>query len=92
MVGAVASLASVALAAPSTSNQCLCKDSAQYVVNGFGSLLSAYSNETAEALLADDFTDTSDSINWLAGCKLHLYHVMHTSINHLRSPWQHHLP
>ena len=67
-----AALASVSLAAPSSSsnNQCLCKDSAQYLVNGFASLLTAFSNETANTILADDFTDTSDSINWLAGCKL----------------------
>jgi hypothetical protein len=66
-------LASLSFAAPhearGSGKQCLCKDSAEYLVNGFGTLLSAYSNATADALLAEDFTDTSDSINWLAGCK-----------------------
>ena len=71
IVGAVVSLASVTIAAPSSgsSNKCLCKDSAQYLVNGFSSLLTAFSNATADQILADDFTDTSDSINWLIGGK-----------------------
>ncbi|OAP61881.1 hypothetical protein AYL99_04084 [Fonsecaea erecta] len=46
---------------------CLSSAAATSVVNGFASLLTAYTNATAEALLADDFTDTSDSINFLAG-------------------------
>lgn len=46
---------------------CLTSDTASYLVNGFASLLTNYNNATAEALLASDFTDTSDSINWLAG-------------------------
>ena len=74
VVGALASLASITLAAPSSkssssNNQCLCTDSAQYLVNGFSSLISAYSNATADKILADDFTDTSYSINWLSGGK-----------------------
>ena len=49
---------------------CLTDSTASYLVDGFGSLLTAYSNATAEAILASDFTDTSDSINWLAGYPL----------------------
>ena len=48
-------------------NQCLTPAIAAGLVSGFGSLISAYSNATAESLLASDFTDTSDSINFLAG-------------------------
>lgn len=46
---------------------CLTDASASYLVNGFGKLLTAYTTADAEALLASDFTDTSDSINFLAG-------------------------
>jgi hypothetical protein len=49
---------------------CLTDDTASYLVNGFASLLTSYSNATAEAILASDFSDTSDSINWLAGYPL----------------------
>lgn len=47
--------------------QCLSYPIAAGLVNGFGSLISAYSNATANSLLAPDFTDTSDSIDFLAG-------------------------
>lgn len=46
---------------------CLTNATASNLVNGFASLLTAYTNATANALLASDFTDTSDSINFLAG-------------------------
>ncbi|KIX09613.1 uncharacterized protein Z518_00693 [Rhinocladiella mackenziei CBS 650.93] len=53
--------------ATSPTATCLDSSSAEYLVNGFASLLTAYSNATAEALLASNFTDTSDSINFLVG-------------------------
>ena len=40
------------------------------MVNGFASLLTAFDVNVANALLASDFTDTSDSINFLAGYPL----------------------
>lgn len=49
---------------------CLTNATASYLTNGYGQLLSAYTNDTANSLLAADFTDTSDSINWLAGIPL----------------------
>ena len=53
--------------APHGTVSCLTADTASYLVNGFGKLLTAYTTADAEALLASDFTDTSDSINFLAG-------------------------
>ncbi|KIX01952.1 uncharacterized protein Z518_07891 [Rhinocladiella mackenziei CBS 650.93] len=47
--------------------KCLTTESAQYLVNGFGGLISAYTDADAEKLLADDLTDYSDSINSLIG-------------------------
>jgi len=47
--------------------KCLGPNIAAGLVEGFGSLISAFSNATAESLLAPDFTDTSDSIDFLAG-------------------------
>lgn len=52
---------------PWGSQICLTPTTAQSLVGGFASLLTAYSAATAEALLADDFTDTSSSINSLLG-------------------------
>jgi hypothetical protein len=52
------------------SSLCLTNATATYLTNGYGQLLSAYTNATANSLLAADFTDTSDSINWLAGIPL----------------------
>jgi len=49
---------------------CLTNTTAAYLVNGFASLLTAYNNNTANAILASGFTDTSDSINFLAGIPL----------------------
>jgi len=46
---------------------CLTSNSASFLVNGYASLLTAYNNATANAILATTFTDTSDSINYLAG-------------------------
>ena len=51
-------------------DSCLCLDVATEIVNGFLSLISAYNNDTANALLADNFVDTSDSIDYLAGIPL----------------------
>ncbi|KIX92953.1 uncharacterized protein Z520_11226 [Fonsecaea multimorphosa CBS 102226] len=56
--------------AASGTVSCLSSAAASSVVNGFGSLLTAYTNATANSLLASDFTDTSDSINVLAGYPL----------------------
>ncbi|EXJ95063.1 hypothetical protein A1O1_00181 [Capronia coronata CBS 617.96] len=47
--------------------KCLNKQTAQYLVDGFGGLISAYTMENAEKFLADDLTDISDSINSLSG-------------------------
>lgn len=47
-------------------NHCLTASIASGLVSGFGSLISAYSNATANSLLAPDFSDTSDSIDFLA--------------------------
>lgn len=52
---------------PAPAATCLTSTDAQNLVTGFASLLTAYTNATAEALLAGDFSDTSDSINFLAG-------------------------
>jgi len=49
------------------TGKCLNPAIAAGLVDGFGSLISAYTNATAESLLAADFTDTSDSIDFLAG-------------------------
>jgi len=49
---------------------CLTNSTAANLVNGYASLLTAYNNATANALLATGFTDTSDSINFLAGYAL----------------------
>jgi len=46
---------------------CLSPAVAAGLVTGFGSLISAYSNATANNLLAPTFSDTSDSIDFLAG-------------------------
>lgn len=47
--------------------KCLTPSIASGLVTGFGSLISAYSNATAVSILAPDFTDTSDSIDFLIG-------------------------
>jgi hypothetical protein len=47
--------------------KCLNQNSAQYLVDGFAGLITAYSDADADKLLSDDFTDWSDSINSLAG-------------------------
>jgi len=48
----------------------LSSPAATNLVNQFASLLTAYNNATAEAYLANNFTDTSDSINFLGGYPL----------------------
>lgn len=49
---------------------CLTSDTANSLISGFSKLLTNYDNKTADALLASDFTDTSDSINIIAGYPL----------------------
>lgn len=73
----VAALASVAAAAPQPGPggpgehvRCLTEKTAKDLVSGFGSLLTAFDVKVANKLLASDFTDTSDSINFLAGVPL----------------------
>lgn len=72
-LAAAATLFSSAYAAPwgfwgwANPGKCLTPDSAQYLVNGFGKLISAYTDADANRLLADDLTDYSDSINSLIG-------------------------
>lgn len=75
----VAALVSTAAAAPwggfwgdwsFNPGKCLTPASTQYLVNGFGGLLSNYTTANAEKLLSDDFTDFSDSINSLIGAPL----------------------
>jgi len=50
--------------------QCLSMNDATHLVNAFASLLTDFKVSVANKTLADDFTDTSDSINWLAGIPL----------------------
>jgi len=49
---------------------CLVDDNANTVANNFKSLITNYSNATADAVLTSDFTDYSDSVNELInnGC------------------------
>lgn len=49
---------------------CLSNADATSLVNSFQSLISNYTTATAEKVLSSDFTDTSDSINSLAGYPL----------------------
>ncbi|KEF63550.1 uncharacterized protein A1O9_01528 [Exophiala aquamarina CBS 119918] len=55
---------------PGTPDTCLTSTTASDMVNGFASLLTAFDVNVANSLLASDFTDTSDSINFLAGIPL----------------------
>lgn len=77
-IAAAASLISSVAAAPPpwvaggfwgriNPGKCLTQESVDYLVAGFEGLISAYSDANADKLLADDFTDFSDSINSLAG-------------------------
>lgn len=50
--------------------ECLNDKSAKALVDGFVSLITNYNAATADALLAKDFTDTSDSINVMTGTPL----------------------
>jgi hypothetical protein len=59
-----------ATSTPTPAVLCLSNATAAYLANGYGQLLTAYTNATANSLLASDFSDTSDSINWLAGIPL----------------------
>jgi hypothetical protein len=76
IAAATAALVSSASAAPPwgfwgdwslNPGKCLNTQSAQYLVDGFGGLLSNYTTANADTLLADDLTDFSDSINSLIG-------------------------
>lgn len=63
---------SLAAAAPQHNNArgydlCLDYAAAEYLVNGWGLLFSNFDNATANVLLADDFTDFSDSVAYLTG-------------------------
>lgn len=49
---------------------CLTQDVATQIVSQFDSLLTNYSNNTANNILANDFSYTSDSTNFLAGIPL----------------------
>ena len=64
-------LASMVSTGAAYKSICLTQHRANYLVNGYASLLtgpqSPSFNATVDALLSKDFTDTSDSINWLAG-------------------------
>jgi len=51
-------------------DNCLHPSVATQIVNEFLSLISAFNSNTANALLADNFVDTSDSINYIAGVPL----------------------
>lgn len=53
-----------------TPTLCLTADTAKTLVNGFAGLLTAYTDANADALLDANFTDTSSSINMLAGYPL----------------------
>lgn len=71
----VAALASLAVAVPHPGPpappvRCLTSSTAETLVKGFSSLLTAFDVNVANKLLASDFTDTSDSINFLAGIPL----------------------
>ncbi|KAK2072607.1 hypothetical protein P8C59_006949 [Phyllachora maydis] len=51
----------------SSSSNCLCPGDVDSLVGAYVSLLSNYTDATANEYLVPDFTDTSDSINILAG-------------------------
>ena len=88
-VAATAALVSSAAAAPwgpgggwfgrPNPGKCLTADSAQYLVNGFEGLISAYTDANADKLLADDFSDYSDSINSLAASSFQVMNQKKTS-------------
>lgn len=62
---------STEIALPTPARSCLNGPEATDIINAFASLLTGPQastfNVTANALLASDFTDTSDSIDYLAG-------------------------
>ena len=55
---------------PEAQANCLSQSVAKTIVSDFASLLTSFSTATANKVLASDFTDTSDSINWLGGYPL----------------------
>jgi hypothetical protein len=66
---ATALLASTAFAADSWAQPrdafCLCDSDADVIANDFAQLISNYSADFATKVLADDYTDQSDSVNTL---------------------------
>jgi hypothetical protein len=73
---AALALSAISSAIPSSlrtkgQESCLDENAASYLVNSFADLLTNtganFNTALANAILADDFTDTSDSINFLAG-------------------------
>lgn len=76
-IAAAATLVSSAYAAPwgmgglwggkGNPSKCLNQATAQYLVDGFGKLISAYTTADADKLLADNLVDYSDSILALQG-------------------------
>ncbi|OAL35651.1 hypothetical protein AYO20_05032 [Fonsecaea nubica] len=76
-IAAAAALVSSAYAAPWTMGglwgakfdptKCLTQGTVESIVDGFGKLISAYTDADAQRLLADDLVDYSDSINSLIG-------------------------
>lgn len=67
---AVAATLSLLTSAAATHKACISKPQAKTIARTFGTLVSAYNNDTATALLAPTFTDYSSSINSLknGGC------------------------
>ena len=63
----LAIVAATATLISSTTGKYLTQNSAQALATGFGKLISAYTMADAEALLADNLVDYSDSINSLIG-------------------------
>lgn len=71
---AASALASTALAVPmgpwwgnADQKTCLKPSDASYLAQGYAGLITAYSAANADKFLTNDFTETSDSINTLAG-------------------------
>ena len=72
ILAGLAAIATTSLAVPIRGpskdwSECMDAEVAQYLVDGFASLLTNYNTSIAETLLSSDFTDTSDSINALTG-------------------------
>jgi hypothetical protein len=55
---------------PTPTAVCITSEQANYLIDGFASLLTGYTLTNAELYLASDFSDYSDSINYLIGAPL----------------------